>query len=188
MARSEEELKSLLKTVKEEREKAWNTTLKILRSWHLVPWLHGKYKGEKWKQWQILFFWAAKITTGSDCSHEVKRCLCLGGKTMTNLDSILKSRDIILPYSQSYGFSSNWVRMWELDHKEGWAPKNWWFQIVVLVTPLDSKEIKPVNPERNQPWIFIGRTAAQAETLIFWPPDAKSWLIGKYSDAGKDWR
>ena len=97
MARSEEEPQSLLKRVKEESEKAWNTTLKILRSWHLVPWFHGKYKGEKWKQWQILFFWAPKITTDSDCSHEIKRCLCLGGKTMTNLDSILKSRDIILP-------------------------------------------------------------------------------------------
>ena len=96
------------------------------------------------------------------------------------------------PYSQSYGFSSNHVQMWELDHKGSWAPKNWCFQIVVLEKtlerPLDSKEIKPVNPKGNQPWIFIGRTDAEAETLILGPPDAKNWLFGKDPDAGKDWR
>ena len=79
--------------------------------------------------------------------------------------------------------------MWELDHKEGWALKNWCFQIVVLEktidSPLDCKEIKPANPKGNQPWIFIGRT--NAEALILWPPNAKSWLIGKDLDAGKDW-
>ena len=78
--------------------------------------------------------------------------------------------------------------MWELDHKEDWAPKNWWFQIVVLEktleSPLDCKEIKPVNSKGNQSWIFIGRTVAQAP--IFWPPDVKSQLIGKDRDAGKD--
>ena len=82
--------------------------------------------------------------------------------------------------------------MWELDHKEGWAPKNWFFQIVVLEKTLKShlhiKEIKPVNPKGNQPWVFIGNTDAEAEAPILWPPDAKSWLIGKDSDAGKDWR
>ena len=82
--------------------------------------------------------------------------------------------------------------MWELDNKKGWAPKNWCLQIVVLEktleSPLDSKEIKPVNPKGNQPWIFIGRIDAEAETPIFWPPDAKSRLIGKDTDAGKDWR
>ena len=80
--------------------------------------------------------------------------------------------------------------MWDLDHKGGWALKNWYFQIVVLEktleSPLDSKEIKPVNPKRNQPWIFIGRT--DAEALILWPPDEKSRLIGKDPDAGKGWR
>ena len=79
--------------------------------------------------------------------------------------------------------------MWELDH-EGWVPKNWCFLIVVLnktlQSPLNSKEIKPVNPKQNQPWIFIGRTDAEAEAPILWPPDAKSWLIGKDPDAGKD--
>ena len=84
------------------------------------------------------------------------------------------------------------MRMWELDHKEGWTPKNWCFQIVVLEKtlerPLDCKETKPVNPNGNQPWIFIGRTDAEAEALIHWPPDAKGWLTGKDLDARKDWR
>ena len=94
--------------------------------------------------------------------------------------------------SQSYGFSSSHVWMWELDHKEGWALKNWCFWIVVLEktleNPLDCKEIQPVNPKGNQSWIFIGRTDAEAETLVLWSPDAKSWLIWKDPDAGKDWR
>ena len=81
--------------------------------------------------------------------------------------------------------------MWELDHKESWILKNWCFQTVVLEkTPessLDSEEIKQVNPKRNQPWIFIGTTDAEAEAQIYWPPDAKSWLIEKDPDAGKDW-
>ena len=94
-------------------------------------------------------------------------------------------------YSQSYGFSSSHVQMWELDHKEGWALKNWCFLIVVLEktteSPLYSKEIKPVHPKGNQPWIFIGRTDAEAEAPILWPPDVKSWLFGKVLDFGKDW-
>ena len=81
--------------------------------------------------------------------------------------------------------------MWKLDHKESWAPKNGWFQIVVLEktpeSPLDSKEIKPVNPKGNQPWIFIGRTDAQAEAPILWPSDAKRQPIGKDPDDRKDW-
>ena len=93
-------------------------------------------------------------------------------------------------YSQSYGFSSSHIRMWQLDHKEGWSPKNWCFWIVVLdkilESPLDCKEIEPVNHKGNQPWIFIGRT--DAEVLILWPPDVKNWLIGKDPDAGKDCR
>ena len=94
--------------------------------------------------------------------------------------------------SQSYGFSSSHVWMWELDHKECWGPKNLCFWNVVLKNtlenPLDSKEIKPVNPKGNQSWIFIRRTDAEAEAPILWPPDAKNWLIGKDPDAGKDWR
>ena len=113
---------------------------------------------------------------------------------MTNLDSILKSRDIANkgPSRQSYGFPSRYIWMWELDHKESWAPKKRCFWSVVfektLESPLDCKEIKPVNPKRNQPWIFIGRTDAEAEAPILWPPDVKSWLIWKDPDAGKDWR
>ena len=82
--------------------------------------------------------------------------------------------------------------MWELDHKESWAPKNWCFWIVVLEktleSPLDCKEIQPVHPKGNQSWMFIGRTDAEAETPILWPPDVKNWFIGKDPDAGKDWR
>ena len=95
------------------------------------------------------------------------------------------------PSSQSFGFSSSHVWMWEVDYKESWAPKNRCFWTVelekTLESPLDFKEIKPVNPKGNHPWIFIGRTDVEAEALIFWPPDAKSWLIGKDPDAGKDW-
>ena len=90
-----------------------------------------------------------------------------------------------------YGFSKSHVQMEELEHKKGWAPKNWCFQIVVLEktlkSPLESTEIKPVNPKGNKPWAFIGRTEAEAEDPILWPPDAKSRLIRKNSDAGKDW-
>ena len=96
------------------------------------------------------------------------------------------------PYSQNYGFSNSHVWMWELDHKEGWVLKNWCFCTVVLEktieSPLDCKEIKPVNRKGNQSWIFIGRTDAEAEAPILWPPNAKSWLTGKDPDAGKDWR
>ena len=96
------------------------------------------------------------------------------------------------PYSQSYGFSSSHLWLWELDHKEGWALKSWCFQTVVLektlASPLDSKKIKTVNPKGNQPWIFIGETDAEAETPILWPLDAKNWLIGRDPDTCKDWR
>ena len=96
------------------------------------------------------------------------------------------------PSSQNYGFLNSHVWMWELDHKEIWEPKNWCFWTVVLQrtleSPLDCKEIKPVNPKGNESWIFIGRTDAEAEAPILWPPDVKNWLIGKDPDAGKDWR
>ena len=96
------------------------------------------------------------------------------------------------PSSQSYGFSSNHVQMWELNLKESWAPKNWCFQTVVLEktleSPLDCREIQPVHHKGNQSWVFIGRTDAEAQAPILWPPDAKSWFTGKDPDAGKDWR
>ena len=138
----------------------------------------------------------SKISADGDCSHEIKRCLLLGRNAMTNLDSILKSREIPLPTkgpsSQSYGFSSSHGWMWEFDHKESWAPKNCCFWTVVLEKTLESsldwKEIQPVSPKGNQSWIFIGRTDAKIETPIIWSPDVKNWLIGKDPDAGKDWR
>ena len=110
---------------------------------------------------------------------------------MTNLDSILKSRDITLPTKvrlvKVMVFFSGHVWMWKLDYKKSWAPKIWCFWTVVLEktleSPLDCKEIQPVHPKGNQSWVLIGRT----EIPILWPPDAKSWLIWKDSDAGKDW-
>ena len=94
-------------------------------------------------------------------------------------------------YSQSYGFSGGHVWMWELDYKESWAPKNGCFWTVVLEktleSPLDCKEIQPVHPKGDQSWVLIGRTDAEAETPILWPPHVKSWLIRKDPDAGRDW-
>ena len=140
-------------------------------------------------------FLGSKITADGEYNHEIKRRLLLGRKVMTNLDIILKNRDITLPTKIRLFktvFSSSHVWMWELDYKESWAPKNWSFWTVVLEKtlerPLDCKEIHPVHPKENQSWIFIRRTNAEAETPILWPPDVKSWLIGKEPDAGKDWR
>ena len=115
---------------------------------------------------------------------------------MTNLGSILKSRDNYFankgPSSQGYGFSSSHVRMWEMDYKENWVLKNLCFWTVMLEKTLESlldcREIQPVHPKGNQFWIFIGKTDAEVETPILWPPDVKNWLIWKDPDAGKDWR
>ena len=140
-------------------------------------------------------FLGSKITADGDCSHEIKRYSLLRRKAMKNLDSIFQSRDITLLRkslcSQSYGCSSSYIQMWELDHKEGWAPKNWCFRTVVLEktleSPVDSKEIKPVNLKGNQLWIFTEGTDAETEGPAHWPLDEKSWLTGKDPDAGKDW-
>ena len=138
--------------------------------------------GKQWKQWQTLFLGGSKITADGDCSHEIKKHLLLGRKVMTNLDSIIKSRDIILPTKihlvKAMVFSSSHVWMWELDYKETWALKNWCFWTVVLdktlENPLDIKHIQPVHPKGNQSWVFIGRIDAEAEAPIPWPPDVKS--------------
>ena len=148
--------------------------------------------GKQWKQWQTLLWWGGlqKKTADGDCSHEIKRCLLLGRKVMTNLDSILKSRDITLPTKvhlvKARVFPVVMYGCWELDSKESWALKNWCFWGVVLEkileSPLDSKEVQLVHPKGNQSWIFIGRTDAEAETPIFWPPDvkgAKTLMLGK---------
>ena len=130
----------------------------------------------------------SKITEDGECSHELKRCLFLGRKVNTNLASILKSRDITLPTKahlvKALVFSSSHVWMWELDYKESWVLRNWWFWTLVLKTlesPLDSKEIQPIHPKGNQSWVFIGRTEVEAETPILWPPDSleKTLMLGK---------
>ena len=136
----------------------------------------------------------SKITADGDCSHETKRRLLLGGKVMTNLDSILKSRFITLPTKVRlvkamvfpvvmYGCESWTVKKaerWKIDAFELWLEK-------ALESPLDCKEIQPVHPKGDQPWVFIGMTDAKAETPILWPPHVKIWLIGKDPDAGRDW-
>ena len=138
---------------------------------------------------------ASKITADGDCSQKIQRCLLLGRKAMTNQarQHFKKRRRYFAnkgPSSQSYGFSSHHVWMWELDYEGSWALKDWCFWTVVLegtLSPLDCKEIQPVHLKRNLSWIFIGRTDTEAETPILWPPDGKNQLIGKDPDAGKDW-
>ena len=172
--------------VKEESEKAglkFNIQkTKIMTSGPITSWqIDGEIVTD-------FIFLGSKIIADGDCSHEIKRCLLLRSKPRQH---IKKQRHYFVdkgPLSQSYGH----IRMWELDHKESWLPKNWCFWTVALEktleSPLDCKEIKPVNPQGNQSWIFTGRTDAEAEVLILWLPDAKSWLIRKDPNAGKDWR
>ena len=140
-------------------------------------------------------FLGSKITVDCDCSHEIKTLAPWKKSYDKHRQHIKKAKHHFPhkgPSSQSYGFSSSHVWMWELDHKEGLAPKYWRFRIMVvektLKSPLDCKEIKPVNSKGNQPWIFIRRTDAKAEASILWPPDVKSQLIGKNTDAVKNWR
>ena len=139
-------------------------------------------------------FLGSKITPDDDCNHKIKRCVLLGRKVMTYLDSILKSRAIPLLTKvhlvKAMVFCIGHVSMWELDYKESWAPKNWSFWTVVLEktleSPLDCKEIQPVHPKGDQSWMVIVRTDVEGETPILWPPDEKSWLIWGDPVAGKD--
>ena len=124
---------------------------------------------------------------------KLKDSCSLGGKIWQTYTAYLKAETSLRQkglHSQSNAFSSSHVQVWEMDHKEGWVPKNWCFWIMVLEQTLesllDSKEIIPVNPKRNQPWILIERTDAEAEALIIWPHDMKSRLTGKDLNAGKD--
>ena len=158
-----------------------------ITSWHI--------DGETLETVRDFILGGSKITAYGDCSHEIKRWLLLGRKVMTNLDNILKSRDILFnngPSSQSSGFSNSHVWMWELDYKESWVPKNSCFWTVVLEktveSPLDSKKIQPVNLKENQSWVFIRRTDADALAPNLWPPNVKNWLLGKDPDAVKYWR
>ena len=138
-------------------------------------------------------FWGSKITADGDCSHEIKRNLLLGRKVITNLDSILKSRDITLPTkvhlvkAMVFPVVTYGCDRWTVKKAE----VSWCFWSVVLEktleSPLDCKEIQPIHPKGDQSWVFIGRTDAEAETPTLWPPHAKSWLIGKDTDAGRDW-
>ena len=140
-------------------------------------------------------FGGSKITADGDYSHEIKRHLLLGRKVMTYLDSILKSRDITLPTKVRlvkamvfplvmYGCESWTVK--NTEHRRIDAFELWCWRRL-LKSPLDCKEIQPVHPKGDQSWVFIGRTDAEAETPILWPPHAKSWLIGKDPDDGRDW-
>ena len=156
------------------------------------PIISWQIDGETMETVRDFIFLGSKITANGECSHEIKRCLLLARKAMTNLESILESRHYSAKKglsSQGYGFSSSRVWMWELDYKESWALKKWCFWTVVLEktleSPLDCKEVQPVHPKGNHSWIFIGRTDVEAETPILWPPEVKSWLIWKDPDAGK---
>ena len=149
--------------------------------------------GKMWKQCQISFSWAPVSMWTVTAAMKLKDTCSLKKSYDKPRQCIKKQTHHFADkdqYSQSYDFCRSHVWMWELNHKEGWAPKNWCFWTVVLEKTLESfldrKEIKPVNPKGNQAWIFIGR--ADAEAQILWLPDAKSWLIGKDPDAGKDWR
>ena len=195
MAESEEELKNLLMKVIEESEKVGLKLniqkIKIMASGPITLW---EIDGETVETGSDFIFLGSKITADGDCSHEIKRRLLLGRKVMINLDSILKSRDITLPIKVHlvkvmvfpvvmYGGESWTVKKAErqkIDAFELWCWRR-------LESPLDWKEIQSVHPKGDQSWVFIGRTEAEAETPILWPPDMKSWLIGKDPNAWNDW-
>ena len=167
---------------------------KIMASGAITCW---QIDGEKVELVTDFLCLGSKITGDGDCSHEIKRCLLLGRKAITNLGIVLESKEITLPTKVCLVKAMVFpviVWMWELDHKKGffYVPKNWCFWTVVLEksleSPLDRKEFKPVHPIGNEPCRAIGRSDATAGVPILWPPDAKSWLPGKDSDAGKDRR
>ena len=151
--------------------------------------------GKQWKQWQILISWAPKSLQVVTAAMKLKEAAHWKKSYDKPRQCIKKQRHYLAnkgPYSQSYGFSSSHVWMWELDHKEDWVLKYWYFQTVVLEKSpersLNCREIKVDNPKGIQSWIFTGRTEAEAQAPILWLPDAKSWFTGKDPDAGKDWR
>ena len=182
--------------VKEESEKVGLKLniqkTEIMTSGSITSW---QIDGKTMETVTDFIFLCSQITADADCSHEIKRCLLLGRKAMTNLDSILKSRDITLPAKirlvkamvfpvVMYGCESWTIK--KAEHQRIDAFALWcWRRLLRL---LDSKEIQPVHPKGNQFWIFIERTDTEVETPLLWPPDAKNWLIWKDPDAGKDWR
>ena len=156
--------------------------------------------GKQWKQCQSLFILfnylllILKSLQMVTAAIELKDAYFLGGKLWPTCIAYSKQRHYFadkVPSSQGYDFSCGHVWMWELYCEEGWAPKNWCFGTVVLQktleSPLDCKEIQQVHSEGDQPWDFFGRKDAKAETPVLWPPRAKSWLIGKDSEAGRNW-
>ena len=179
---------SLLMKVKEESEKVGLKLsiqkAKIMASGPITSW---QIEGKPWKQWKTLVFWAPR-------SLQTSAFLLPGRKVVPNLDSLLKSRDITLP--TRVHLIKAMVFLVFMYRWESWTIKKaehlridfeLWFGRT-LESPLDCKKIQPVHPKGNQSWIFIGRTDAKAETPILWPPDAKTWLIGKDLDAARDWR
>ena len=188
--------KSLLMRVKEESEKVGLNTsvqkIKIMASSHYyIANRRGKYgDSDRFYFLGLQNHWGWGLQPGN-----LKMLAPWKESYEKTIQHVKKQRHNFVnkgPSSQSYGFSSNHVWMWEVDHKEDWALKNWCFQVVMLEktleSPLDHREIKPVNPKRNQPWIFTRRTDAKAEAPVLWPPNAKNPFIGKDPDAGKAWR
>ena len=178
--------------VKGESEKAGlKLNIKKLRLWHPGP-ITSWQIGEKVEAMTDFIFLVSKIIGDVDCSHEIKRRLLLGRKTMTNLDSILKSKDITLP--TKIHMVKAMIFPLVMYGCESWMMRKAESQLMLLncgaektlESPLDFKKIQPVHPKGNQPWIFFGRTVV--ETPIPWPPDGKSWLISKDLDVGKEWR
>ena len=191
---SEEELESLLMKVKEESEevglKLNIQKTKIMAFGPITSW---KIDGETVETVADFILGGSKITADSDCSHEIKRLLLLGRKVMTNLDSIFKSRDITLSTKvhlvKAMVFPVVMYRCesWTVKKAERWRTDAFELLEKTLESPLDCKEIQPVHPKGDQSWVFIGRTDAEAETPILWPPAGKSWFTGKDPDAGRDW-
>ena len=150
---------------------------------------------KQWKQWQTLLSWTPK-SLKMMMQPWNKKALAPWKKSYDQSRQHIDMQRYYftdqVSYSQRYVFSSSHVWMWELFYKESWAVKNGWFLTAVLEktleSPLECKEIQLINPKGNQSWIFTGRTDAEAETPILWPPDVKNWLIEKVPDAGKDWR
>ena len=167
----------------------WNqiVTTSPITSWQI--------DGETMETVTDFIFLGSKITEYGDCSYEIKKCLLLGRKAMTNLDRVLKSRDITLPTKvrlvKAMAFPVVMYRCESWTIKKAECQRTDAFKLWLektLENPLDSKEIKPVSPKGSQPWILAGKTDAEAEAPMLWPPDAKNWLIGKGPDAGKEWR
>ena len=190
MAEGKKERKSLFTNVKKESEKLGLKLniqkTKIMASGPITSW---QIVGETMETVTDFIFLGSKITADGDCSREIKRRLLLGRKAITNLDSILKSRDITLP--TEVRLVKAMVFPLVMYRCESWTMKKAEHRRTVVLektleSPLDCKEIQPVHPEGNRSWIFTGRTDAEVETPILWPPDTKNWVIGKDSDAGKD--